>query len=123
VATTANGVLIPSPPVTPPRLPFNRLPILCMQLILWMLLWLAFRGRAGRRLASDISVVRMAFAASILLLTVCIFAVSGCGGGSTPPPPPNSGTPIGTYTLTVTLTATESSGNVTHTQPLTLTVQ
>ena len=68
-------------------------------------------------------VVRPAFAASVLLLSLVGAAIAGCGGGSstTTPPPPISGTPPGTYTLTVTLAA--SSNNITHTQQLTLIVQ
>jgi hypothetical protein len=50
--------------------------------------------------------------------------LAGCGGGgggsSNPPPPPAAtGTPAGTYTLTVSVTV----GPVTHSQPLTLVVQ
>jgi hypothetical protein len=48
-------------------------------------------------------------------------AMNGCGGGGVSTP--NNGTPVGTYTVTVTLTATSPSGNLTHTQPLTLNVQ
>ncbi|MGH9568288.1 MAG: hypothetical protein ACRD4F_01525 [Candidatus Angelobacter sp.] len=56
-------------------------------------------------------------------MTMAVLSGCGGGGGSTPPPPPpppvNNGTPTGTYTLNVTAV----SGNVTHTQQVTLTVQ
>ena len=92
-----------------------------MLLILFSLL---LRRTAAGRFACEICVVRAAaFATSALLLTMSIVAMSGCGGGSSTPPPANNGTPAGTYTLTVTLAATARSGNLTHTQPLTLTVQ
>jgi hypothetical protein len=56
----------------------------------------------------------------VLLLATTIATIGGCGGGgSTPPPPSTSGTPSGTYTMTVTV----ASGNLTHTQQLTLIVQ
>jgi hypothetical protein len=58
----------------------------------------------------------------LFILGLTIFAV-GCGGShSTPittPPPPNTGTPSGTFTITVAA----SSGNVQHTTQVTLTVQ
>ena len=59
---------------------------------------------------------------SLVILGLAFFAV-GCGGShSTPittPPPPNTGTPTGTFTITVAAT----SGNVQHSTQVTLTVQ
>ena len=55
-------------------------------------------------------------AASLLFAIACL----GCGGGGGVTH--NPGTPKGTYTLTVTATLTSGSSTVTHTIPLTLTV-
>ena len=58
----------------------------------------------------------------LFIVGLTLFAV-GCGGGShsTPitTPPPTTGTPSGTFTITIGAT----SGNVQHTTPVTLTVQ
>jgi centrosomal CEP192-like protein len=117
VNTKANGLLIPTPPSSRMRTPWNRLRILWVLSMLLMLLWLRRCKEAEARAWA----ARPAFAASVLLLAMLGVVMSGCGGGgsSTPPPPLNNGTPVGTYTLTVTA----ASGNLTHTQQLTLTVQ
>jgi hypothetical protein len=65
---------------------------------------------------------KLAYLMPSVVLFAAMALATGCGGGGgtpPPPPPPVNGTPAGTYTLTVTAT----SGSVTHTQPLTLTVQ
>ena len=73
-------------------------------------------------LASRIRSQRPRFAMSIPLGTVLllIFLIESCGGGSyvSPPPPPH-GTQAGSYTVTITGT----SGNLTHTTTVSLTVQ
>jgi len=60
------------------------------------------------------------------LVLFLMLQVIGCGGGggyTPPPPPPPSGTPVGTYIVTVTANASTSSGTLTHTANLTLVVQ
>jgi YVTN family beta-propeller protein len=117
-STKANGMVIPSAPSSRLRTPWNRLPAL---LVLTMLLVFLLQRRLKRR--EGYALARLAFAAPILLLATAIVVMNGCGGGgsSSPPPPVNNGTPPGTYTLTVTGTGT--SGNLTHTEQLTLKVQ
>jgi hypothetical protein len=75
------------------------------------LLAVAFANRAGtmRKLAPVFGL------AGILVI------LAGCGGGSNPPPPPvQTGTPAGTYNIT--MTANSSTGG-TAVQTFTLTVQ
>jgi subtilase family serine protease len=51
-----------------------------------------------------------------LLVLALIVGLTACGGGSgsssPPPPPPNTGTPAGTYTITVNVAAGSISGSV-----------
>jgi subtilase family serine protease len=61
----------------------------------------------------------------VAVLSVGLFAVSGCGGGgaATAVPPPNNNTPAGSYTVTVTGTGTSGTTTVTHTATVTFVVQ
>jgi hypothetical protein len=60
----------------------------------------------------------LAFATVVLSVLTIISSVSGCAGGGGGGGVHNPGTPTGTYTLTISGT----SGNVSHTQKLILTV-
>jgi hypothetical protein len=59
-----------------------------------------------------------ALALAVLLTLIALHAGCGGGGGGSAPPPSNPGTPLGTYTVTVSAT----SGTVTRTAVVTLTV-
>jgi hypothetical protein len=58
-------------------------------------------------------------AAMLLVVMAIVAGVAGCGGGHTKVPNPTTGTPAGTYTVTVTA----ASGATSHTGTITLTVQ
>jgi hypothetical protein len=113
VTTMANALLIPQAPSCRLGTPWNRLPILWILPMLLMLLW-----RRCKQTEARVWVPRLEFAVPVLLLASVAAAVSGCGGGGTTAV--SSGTPPGTYTLTVTVA---TSTNLTHAQQLTLIVQ
>jgi len=87
-------------------------------------LWLAFSGLPGIIMLAS-GVRRRHGGAFYGLLLVCILLLittwSACGGGSSSDS--GSGTPTGTYTLTVTGTYTAGSVNLVHSTKLTLVVQ
>jgi len=116
VSTTANGLLIPAPRSSWPKMPWNHLPIHWVLPMLLVLLWLrrCKQTAASGRIAGA---GRPAFIASILLFAMGA-AMSGCGGVVGGGGGGASGTPVGTYTLTVTATSTTLS----HSIPLSLTV-
>jgi Big-like domain-containing protein len=127
VSTTANALTLPVPS-SQPRIPLGLLPVLSAMGMLALLFWLATNKKSGLRGVAlpgvrGVLAWRLAYAAPALLLFLTLAFATGCGGGgggtTPPPPPPNNGTPPGTYSLTVTAT----SGSVSHTQQLTLTVQ
>ncbi len=83
-----------------------------------------FRNAAATNAGSRVLGWKAAHALPVVVLFVAMALASGCGGGggtptTTPTPPTVTGTPAGTYTLSVTAV----SGNVTHVQTLTLVVQ
>ncbi|MGB7281049.1 MAG: IPT/TIG domain-containing protein [Candidatus Acidiferrum sp.] len=112
VTTTARGL-------APPLL-FNRRMISWQRvvplLVLMLLCFVLIRFTRTRR---QRIVVGLPLAGVILFL---VLQAAGCGGGSTqaPPPPPQTGTPAGTYMITVT--GTSASSNTTHTATLQLIV-
>jgi hypothetical protein len=112
VTTTARSLAPPLPSnrriISWPRL----VPVIVVILLCFLLARLA-RTRRQRVMAA------LPLAGLLLLL---VLQAIGCGGGSsyTPPPPPPSGTPAGTYTITVTGVSTNP--NATHTATLQLIV-
>ena len=120
VSTTARGMLAPQsepatrmqPPVALQMLPLSVLAVL----LLIITLLAATQSPAGR-----LRFARVALSACLVLMPiVAATLIGGCGGGSSStPPPPVTGTPAGTYMITVTAT----SGSTTATTQLTLIVQ
>jgi hypothetical protein len=121
VTTTARTQMVPfhqpSTKMQPPSF-LQIAPMASMALlfvIAMMIGWM--QNPAGRartlRVAMSLCLILMPIVAATVLV--------GCGGGSssTPPPPASTGTPAGSYTLTVTATSGSTTANTT----LTLVVQ
>ena len=91
--------------------------------VLAMLLLIVTLLAATQSPAGRLRFARVALSACLVLMPiVAATLLVGCGGGSSstpPPPPPVTGTPAGTYMITVTAT----SGSTTATTQLTLIVQ
>lgn len=116
VSTTARSLAGPRGPALPPSSnPWARR--FAPLLLGIMLLMLAVVAVSGRRHLPVSTPARLWAPLAAAMLFVLLWAACGGGGGSPPPPPP-SGTPIGTYTLTLTATA----GGVSKTSTLTLKV-
>lgn len=113
VTTMARGI-------APPLLPTGRLylrpqwvPLFLLTLILGMVLLRFARTRRQRLVGA------LPFA---VLALIFLLETIGCGGGGSSGPPPPTGTPAGTFAVTVTGTASTNSGTLTHLTTLTLTV-
>jgi FG-GAP-like repeat/Protein of unknown function (DUF1573)/FG-GAP repeat len=114
VSTTARAMTgLRPPPIVPLTLP------------LWWLALAALLASATFALFRFLRVVehvRLGWGAALLFVAILVTgALSSCGGGGGTPPPP-SGTPAGTYNLTVTSTVASGSATLTHNTNLTLTV-
>ena len=98
----------------PPTFRDGRRPQVLVAVAAWLLLPLIlfFDRNAFRR--SRMRFLALAGTAALILI------VPGCGGGNSGGPPPPSGTPAGTYALTVTVTS--SANSPTQTLQLTLRV-
>jgi hypothetical protein len=114
VATTAHaGVFPESPRIAPPEGLNFRLELFFLALLALALL----SGRTRRRIPQDYA----AAVALPLIAWLCIgITLVACGGGSQKQ---NSGTPAGTYSLTVSGTFSSGPTTVTHNTKLTLVVQ
>jgi uncharacterized repeat protein (TIGR01451 family) len=113
IATTARGMLPPSTKPnlrTPPKFILWLLALVSTTFTLLLLAMMVFRPRRQRR-----------FAPAMLIITVLLTAtvIAGCGGGGVTAPPPPTGTPAGTYPITVT----SQAGTLVHNTTVTLTVQ
>jgi pimeloyl-ACP methyl ester carboxylesterase len=106
VTTTARSIAPPSVPFGPPGLGL-RLPTLLLLMLMTVTLLVIAAGHQRVRF-------RLVVALAALLLVSGLVACGGGGGGYHPP----TGTPAGTYTLTVTAI----SGSVTHTATVSMTV-
>jgi len=117
VTTTARGLV---PPLWP-RVRFifrpQFLPVSLLTILLSALLLRLARTRRQRFVGA------LPLAWLVLFLMLQVIGCGGGGGYTPPPPPPPSGTPVGTYIVTVTANASTSSGTLTHTANLTLVVQ
>jgi hypothetical protein len=120
VATTARGMLVPqSVPATrmQPPVAIRMLPLSALAMLLLIATLLAATQTPTGRLRF----ARVALSACLVLMPITAATlIVGCGGGSSSTtPPPVTGTPAGTYMITVTAT----SGSTTANTQLTLVVQ
>ena len=67
--------------------------------------------------------LKLAFGSLFLLLLAAALVACGGGGGGGGNPPPSGGTPVGTYTVTVTGVSSPASGSLTSSANVTVTVE
>lgn len=122
VTTSGPAQFPPSAPLRiPPLLP---VPLSAPTLLALLFLFIAFFSKHGCALQPAARKKRLAFCGVLSATIFCItFSLAGCGGGSaavTPPPPVI--TPSGTSTITISLSATSSTGQPLQLQPVQLTL-
>jgi hypothetical protein len=114
VTTTARSLASPIRRLVPP----GAVGPLAIPWVAWLLMLATLSCLAAMRRR------RVRFSLAVLAATALLmisWAACGGGGGATTTPPP-SGTPPGTYTLTLTGTYTSSSPSLTHNTTVSLTV-
>jgi hypothetical protein len=111
VTVTTSGLAALPPSPGPRFLPFTNIPVLLLSAFVAFLLILLVWSRG---VVSSSCRVRWAFprAFGALLFAIALSNMGGCGGGnaSVAPPPPPVITPSGNFTITVTPSATSSTG-------------
>ena len=120
--TTAASLISPRSRRLPPAYPEGqggRRLLLMALVLLAMMAWAAKRRKQLGLRSSRTNVVLLA---SGLLLVLGLAGCGGGGGGGPVGPPANTGTPAGTYTLTVTGTTGSGASAVSHNLTLTLIV-
>jgi hypothetical protein len=116
-ASTGSSHSRPLPPLAPIP-PGVRGLLVLTSVLLAAMAWVLSRRRQPRTTMGGATTIIIALGMFLTLV------LAGCGGGGGSPvgPPPNSGTPAGTYTLTVTGTTGSGTSALSHIVTLSLTV-
>ena len=122
VTTSGPAAFPPSLPLRMP--PLSRVPFSAPIFLALLFFLLAFFNKHRQAFQPAARKNRLAFCAVFFVAIFCTaFVFAGCGGGSaavTPPPP--IVTPSGTSTITISLSATSSTGQPLQLQPIQLTL-
>jgi Domain of unknown function (DUF1929)/Legume lectin domain/PKD domain len=117
VTTTARSSLAPysSPRSAPPAVPYLLLLSVSVSLVLLAAMY-------GLKLRGSLSSRQLACTTGILVLVLAASGIAGCNGGSSTGPVNPVGTRAGTYTLTLTPSATSPTGQPLQLTPIQLTL-